>query len=165
MKLSARNLTLYAIMTSLALVLSFVETLIPFTPLVPGMKIGLANLVTMLLLYTAGPVSAVIVSILRILLSGILFGNMFSVCYSFSGFVFSFLSMLLLKRTGKFGISAVSCVGGVMHNLGQLVFAALIAGRSVFAYAPFLFLSGVLSGAVIGIIGGILVQRLKSVIE
>lgn len=154
-----------AVLTSLALVLSFVETLIPLNLGIPGARIGLANLVTMFSLYITGPPQAVLISILRILLSGLLFGNVFSVCYSLAGFAVSFLCMLLLKKTKTFGIVPVSTVGGIMHNMGQLIMASFFAGNAVFAYFPYLFLCGTAAGIIIGISGGIIVQRLNGVVK
>lgn len=162
---TAERVAKFAVLTSLALVLSFVETLIPINLGIPGAKIGLANLVTMFTLYVMGPVPAICVSILRIVLSGLLFGNVFSIFYSLSGFILSFLAMLFLKKTGAFGIVPVSAVGGVMHNLGQLILAAALAGEAVFAYFPYLFLCGTVAGIIIGIIGGIIVQRLNGVVK
>ena len=161
----AEKVAKLAVLTSLALVLSFVETLIPVNLGIPGAKIGLANLVTMFSLYIMGPVPALFVSILRIMLSGLLFGNVFSVCYSFAGFAVSFLCMLLLRKTGVFGIVPVSTAGGIMHNLGQLIMASFLAGNAVFAYFPYLFLCGTAAGIIIGTLGGIIVQRLNGVVK
>lgn len=164
-KTAAEYAAQYAVLTALGLVLSYVEMLLPLNPGIPGAKIGLANLVTMCALYLMGPKQAFSVGILRILLSGLLFGNVFSIVYSASGFLLSFAGMFLLKRFGSFGIAAVSAAGGVMHNMGQLVIAAFLAGSTVFAYFPLLFAYGTAAGIIIGILGGIIVQRLKSVVK
>lgn len=162
---AAETAAKYAVMTSLALVLSFVEALIPINPGIPGAKLGLANLVTVFALYIMGPMPAAAVSILRILLSGLLFGNVFAVFYSLAGFLTSFLTMLLLKKTGMFGLIPVSAVAGAMHNLGQIILAYALAGPAVFAYFPYLLLCGIAAGIIIGILGGIIVQRLNGVIK
>ena len=165
MKDVSKKVAYYGCLTGLSLLLSYVESLLPAFFGVPGAKIGLANLVTVFALYTGSPQSALCVNFLRLLLSGLLFGNLFSILYSAAGCLLSFAVMFLLKKTEKFGIPAVSAAGGVFHNLGQLFVAALLAGKAVLSYFPYLFLCGVLSGIVIGIAGGIIVQRLKNVIK
>lgn len=104
---------------ALALICSYIESLIPFYFGIPGVKLGLANIVVVLMLYCTGAKSALAVSVLRILLSGFLFGNMFSILYSLAGGLASFLCMVLLKRSGRFRIISVSAAGGVTHNLGR----------------------------------------------
>ena len=149
-----------ALCLSAALVLSYVEALIPVNLGVPGAKLGLPNVVTVLLLYTAGWQSACLVAVMRIVLSGFLFGNLFAILYSAAGFFLSFLTMLLLKKTDRFGITGVSVAGGVMHNVGQLAAAALITNASVFAYLPVLVAAGTAAGVLIGLIGAELAGRL-----
>ncbi len=148
---------------ALALICSYIESLIPFYFGIPGVKLGLANIVVVLMLYCTGAKSALAVSVLRILLSGFLFGNMFSILYSLAGGLASFLCMVLLKRSGRFRIISVSAAGGVTHNLGQIaVAAAVVENRSLFYYYPVLFIAGTLTGIVIGIAAQEIILRLPS---
>ncbi len=148
---------------ALALICSYIESLIPFYFGIPGVKLGLANIVVVLMLYCTGAKSALAVSVLRILLSGFLFGNMFSILYSLAGGLASFLCMVLLKRSGRFRIISVSAAGGVTHNLGQIaVAAAVVENRSLFYYYPVLFIAGTLTGIVIGIAAQEILLRLPS---
>ena len=107
----------YGVFLALALVLSYVESLIPFYFGVPGMKLGLTNVIVLILLYLYGPADALIISVTRVILAGFLFGNAFSIIYSLAGALFSFVVMALLKRTKKFQSVTVSAVGGICHNL------------------------------------------------
>ncbi len=136
---------------ALALICSYVESLIPFNFGIPGIKIGLANIVVIMMLYTVGMKSALLVSISRILLAGLLFGNLFSILYSLSGGLLSFFCMMMLKRTGRLRIISVSAVGGITHNFGQLCMAALVVENvRLFYYFPALLLAGVVTGVLIG---------------
>ena len=122
-----KNKTAYfGVFTSLALILSYVETLIPISFGIPGIKLGLANLVIVIVLYTYGGKEAFLLSVTRILLSGFLFGNLSMILYSMAGGVFSLAIMVLLRRTGGFSIQGVSIAGGVFHNIGQLLLAMMI---------------------------------------
>ncbi|HIU87633.1 MAG TPA: Gx transporter family protein [Candidatus Avilachnospira avistercoris] len=158
-KVPEKSIAFYGVTLSLALVLSYVESLLPMSLGVPGAKLGLANLMTVFLLYTAGARAAFSISAARIMLSGFMFGNMFAILYSSMGFLFSFLSMLLLKRSGRFGTVGVSMAGGVMHNVGQLICAAFIAGGYVLMYLPALLLAGIIAGLLIGALGAYMIKR------
>ena len=154
----------YGVLVTLALVASYVETLIPISLGVPGAKIGLANLITIVALFLMGWKDAFAISIIRIVLAGFLFGNLFAIFYSLAGAILSLLIMMLLKKL-EFGTVAVSCAGGVAHNIGQISFAVLLVENSrLFYYLPVLLIAGVLAGIVIGIIGGELIKRLKGVL-
>lgn len=138
--------------TALALVASYVESLVPFYFGAPGIKLGLANLITVVLLYRTNWKDACLVSVLRILLSGFLFGNVFSIIYSFCGAFFSLGVMCLLKRLGGFSILGVSVAGGVCHNLGQLLAAVyLMENGKIMYYFPALMIAGIVTGLLIGI--------------
>lgn len=159
---TAKHIAVCGVLTALAMVLSYAESLIPVTIGVPGAKLGLPNVVTMFALYTVGAPSAFGLTLLRILLVGFTFGSPFTIFYSLCGSLVSFASMLLLKRTGAFGIIGVSALGGVMHNAGQLLCAAfLVKTAYVFAYFPVLLPAGIGAGLVIGILGGELTKRLS----
>lgn len=136
---------------ALALICSYIESLIPFYFGIPGVKLGLTNIVVILALYYIGTKSAFMISMLRILLAGLLFGNMFSILYSLAGGMLSFLCMALLKKSGRFKIISISAAGGAVHNLGQItVAAATVENRNLFFYYPVLFLAGVITGILIG---------------
>ena len=148
---------------ALALILSYVESLIPFYFGIPGVKLGLANLIVVIMLYAVGAKEAFAVSMLRILLSGFLFGNLFSILYSFAGGMLSFLVMWLVKRTGKFHVMSVSICGGITHNIGQILVASVIVETySIFYYIPVLLIAGLITGMLIGVIAGEVSDRLRA---
>lgn len=137
---------------ALALVCSYIESCIPFHFGIPGVKLGLTNIVVILMLYYMEEKSAFIVSFTRILLAGFLFGNLFSIIYSLAGGLLSFICMVLLKKTGKFKIISISAAGGAAHNLGQIFAAVFIVENiNLFYYYPILLLAGVITGMIIGI--------------
>lgn len=147
---------------SLALICSYVESLIPFYFGVPGIKLGLANLVVVVMLYLRGWKEAALISLLRILLAGFLFGNPFSILYSLGGGLLSFAVMLLLKKTEKFQMVSVSVAGGIFHNIGQLLVAsAAVENYHLFYYAPVLLAAGFVTGLLIGILAQELAGRLN----
>ena len=155
-----RKLAVAALLTALALVLSYLEALIPLSLAVPGVKLGLPNLVVIFALYRLRPGAAAGISLLRVALAGLLFGNGLALAYSAAGAVFSFLVMLGLKQSGKFGCVGVSVAGAVAHNLAQILTAALLleTGRLVW-YFPVLCLSGTVAGVCIGLLAALLVKR------
>ncbi len=151
MRNRARMVAFLGMMTAVSLVLSYVEALIPWFPSLPGVKIGLSNLVVLFLLYRSGAASAGTVSLARILLAGILFSGPLSILYSLTGGSFSFLAMLLLKKSKRFSSVGVSAAGGAMHNVGQILVARLVMGSdAVFYYLPHLLFFGTLFGALLG---------------
>lgn len=146
---------------ALALVCSYIESLIPISFGIPGIKLGLANVVIILVLYDLGAAWAAAVCVLRILLAGFMFGNMFSIIYSLAGGLLSLGCMLLLKKTGKFKIISISAAGGVTHNLGQIIVAALVVENiNLFYYYPVLLTAGVITGVLIGTAAQEIVLRL-----
>lgn len=141
---------------ALALILAYVESLIPFSFGIPGIKLGLPNLVVVLLLYGADKSNvrdALTVNILRIVLSGFLFSNLYTILYSLAGAAFSFIAMLIGRRMRCFSVVGVSVLGGVFHNIGQIVVAAFVV-ETVYVgyYAPALIAVGTVTGAVLGIV-------------
>lgn len=150
---SAGNLTMAAMLACLALIFSYVEFLIPISLGIPGIKLGLANLVIIIALYGLNWRYALVINVVRICLSGLLFSGVFGIMYSMVGGIVSFLVMLILIKSGKFSIVGVSMAGGVFHNLGQILVAAqLISNLKVFYYFPVLLFSGMATGIVIGFI-------------
>ena len=147
---------------ALALICSYVESLIPFNFGIPGVKLGLTNIVVVLMLYCIGAKEAFLVSVLRILLAGFLFGNPFSIIYSMGGGVLSFLAMVLLKKAGKFRVVSISVMGGIFHNIGQLFVASVVVENSnLFYYMPVLLVAGFVTGFLIGILAQEMILRLK----
>ena len=123
--MSAKKTAFYGMFLALALVAGYIEQLIPINLGIPGVKLGLANIVTMLLLYIVGVPAACLISVLRILLSGFLFGSGFAMVYSAAGAAMSMLVMALLKKTKKFSSVGVSVAGGIFHNVGQIIVAMI----------------------------------------
>lgn len=158
---SGKKTAFLGVMTALALILSYVEALVPVPVPVPGMKLGLANLAAVLLLYMAGWREALLVNLARIVLAGFLFGNLSSILYGLSGALLSFLVMCLLKRTGRFSAVGVSLAGGSAHNLGQLLAAVFVTENTdLFYYAPVLLMVGEATGALIGLLAAETAKRL-----
>lgn len=159
-----RNKVAYlGVFLALALICSYVESLIPFYFGVPGVKLGLTNIVVVLMLYCVGAKEALVISVLRVVLAGFLFGNMFSILYSLAGGFFSFLAMYLLKRTKKFGVLPISISGGIFHNAGQLTVAALVVENyNIFYYLPVLLAAGIVTGLLIGIASQEMIVRIGS---
>lgn len=147
---------------ALAMILSFIESQIPAFVAIPGMKIGLANIAIVFALYTLGFRSALAVSLIRVVLSALLFGSAISGLYSLAGALISLAGMALLKKTLFFGVVGVSVCGAVLHNLGQIAVAWLIlkTGALVY-YLPFLLFSAVAGGVVIGLVAAVVIERTK----
>ena len=158
----AKKVSLYGILVALAFIASYIEVLIPFNFHIPGMKLGLANIVVLAALYAGGAKAGITVSIIRIILVGLTFGNPYSAIYGLSGGVLSLVVMIFLKRTDFFGMVGVSMAGGVVHNLGQLLCAMILLKLpAVFTYLSYLILVGTVTGALIGIIDEEVLKRLK----
>ncbi len=158
------------LMLALALILSYVESMIPFSFGIPGIKLGLPNLIVLLLLYekpnTGGEREALLVNVLRIVLSGFLFSNLYTILYALAGAAFSFAAMALGRRTKRFSMVGVSVFGGVFHNVGQLLVAmAVVETLAVAYYVPFLIVAGTVTGAVLGIAGTTLLPYLRRLEE
>ena len=159
--MKTQKLTVMALTTAIALVLSFIESQIPAFVAVPGVKMGLPNIAIVYDLYRLGWKEAAMISLIRLVLVSLLFGSAASFLYSFAGAVLSLLGMTLLKKTGKFTEIVVSVAGGVLHNIGQIAMASIILETDALRYyLPFLLVSGILAGVVIGLISGILIRRI-----
>lgn len=160
--MKAKRVAMLGTMTVLALVLSYLESLLPLSFAVPGIKIGLPNLVIVFALYRMKPKDAVLISLIRVLLVSILFGSVLSLAYSAAGAILSLALMLILKRTGKFGTTGVSVAGAVAHNFGQILAAVVLLETSRLAwYLPVLILSGTIAGVCIGLLSAFLVKRVQ----
>lgn len=161
--METRKIARMGLLVALSMILSYVESLIPAFVAVPGVKVGLANIVVIFALYTLGPIEALIVSLLRVILSSFLFGSVLSLLYSLSGALLSLGGMILMKKLKIFSTTVISVTGGVLHNVGQILVACLVLETDVLLYyLPVLILSGVITGAVIGIIASLVIKRLEN---
>ena len=130
-----KTIAFLGVCTALALVLSYIEVILPpVFPAIPGIKIGLPNIIIVFLLYRRGPSVAVIVSLLRILLVSLLFGNVMVLMYSLAGGILSLLIMMLLRRLNFLSTVGVSVAGGVSHNVGQILMAMLLLETAELGY-------------------------------
>ena len=155
-----------AMMIALAMIFSYVETMIPINFGIPGVKLGLANLVIVAAIYLFGGKQTFLISIVRIFLSGFMFGNLASIMYSLAGGLLSLAVMLLLKKTDKLSILAVSVMGGICHNIGQLIVAMLVVENlKLIFYVPVLLISGFLTGLLIGIVCRVILPAVKRAYE
>ena len=160
--MKTKKVAVMGLAIALAMILSFVESQIPSFVAIPGVKMGLANIAVVFVLYKLGWKEAVLISLVRVFLVSLLFGNFASLFYSLAGAVLSLVGMILLKKTGLFSEVAVSVAGGVLHNVGQIAMACILLETDVIRYyLPFLVLSGTLAGIVIGVLAGILVKRIR----
>ena len=161
MKNKRGRVAVFGVFTALALIFSYVELLIPINFGIPGAKLGLANLVIIIVLYKTDWKEALLLSVVRIVLAGFLFGNLFGILYSLAGGILSLAVMALLKRSGAFSIIGVSMAGGVSHNVGQLIMAMLVVETyAVGYYLPVLLIAGLITGTLIGIVGREMLKRL-----
>ena len=162
-QVSARRVALTGLLAALALIFSYVEVLVPINAGVPGIKLGLANLVPLIILYRLDARYAFAANLIRVFLAGLLFSGMFAALYSLAGSVTSFIVMYLLKKTRLFSVIGVSTAGGVFHNIGQLCVAILaISGPQLIHYLPVLIISGMIAGIIVGIGAAILLDRIPA---
>ncbi len=156
------KLALLGLCTAAAMILSYVESFIPFG--VPGLKVGLPNIVILFIIYKAGWKEAAAVSLVRCVLTSLLFGTVMSLAYSLAGAALSITVMALLKKWDKFSTVGVSIAGGITHNAGQITVAIAVTGVEEIAYyMPVLAFGGTLAGIVIGVAGAVLLKRLEKV--
>lgn len=159
---SAQRLAVAALMAALALIFSYVEAIIPIPIGVPGVKLGLANLVVIIAIYDFGMKYAVGINVVRIIVNALLFTGPYGALYSLAGGLISMLVMWALQKTKAFSIIGVSMAGSVSHNFGQLLVAAvMISNLRIFMYAPVLVFSGIVSGIIIGILAYHIRRSLK----
>ncbi|MBO7334321.1 MAG: Gx transporter family protein [Lachnospiraceae bacterium] len=162
MKTDIKKIALLGAMTAISMIFSYVETMFPIILPVPGVKIGFANALIVLALYMFGPIEALIVGILRIVLTALLFGSVISFLMSLSGFALSFLIMYLLFRSNKFSIPGVSLAGGAFHNFGQLITACILMGSTALIKDTVWFaVFGIITGMAVGFLSKIVYERVK----
>lgn len=160
--MNTRKLTVLSLCTTFALILSYIESLIPLSLAVPGIKMGLANVAVLFVLYKFGTKEALAVSLLRVMLASLLFGTAVTFLYSFFGALFSFLLMAALKGVFHLSPLGTSVPGAVMHNVAQIGVAVVLLGAgAIFAYLPTLIISGTVCGVLIGILSALVVQKVK----
>lgn len=154
----------FGMFTSLALIFSYVETLIPVSFGIPGVKLGLANLIIVVALYKLRLREVYLLSITRVILSGLIFGNYFSILYSLAGGLLSLTAMCVFRKREGFSITGVSIAGGVFHNIGQILIAmAVVETFGVLYYIPALLVSGLITGLIIGILAENIIQRSENI--
>ncbi len=151
--MTTKNISTMGILTSFALILSYLERMLPPIVPVPGVKLGLSNLVILIAIYLLGNKYGFYLTLFKCTAVAILFGGVSSFLYSITGGIFSFCLMYIFKKTNIFSIIGVSVIGGVAHNLGQILMAIIIIGNlKLIYYFPILIISGVIAGISIGII-------------
>ena len=150
----------FGVFTALALIFSYIETLVPISFGIPGVKLGLANLIIVIALYKIPLREVYVLSIVRVLLSGVLFGNYFSIAYSLAGGLLSLTVMALLKKAGGFSVIG----GGVCHNIGQLVVAMIVVETFAMSYyMPVLLVAGLITGFLIGVVADQVLRRISDI--
>lgn len=160
----SKKIAKIAVFTALALIFSYIEAIIPLNFGIPGVKLGIANIVTVTALYYFGVKEAAFISVIRVVIIGLLFGNVVSVIYSLSGAFLSLAVMILCKKL-KLSVIGVSALGGVFHNIGQLLAAAVLMNTfSVMYYYPVLFISGIVTGIIIGVASAPIIKRKKQLL-
>ncbi len=163
--LSVKRMALYGFLIALGFVLGYVESLVPIYLGAPGVKLGLANLVSVIALYSLGVKSAAFINIARIFLVGFTFGNMASILFSLAGAALSLFIMAVCRRFHFFSMAGVSILGGVSHNIGQFFIAAYVVKTfGVFSYLPVLLIAGTVAGALIGLLGGLVLERIRPIL-
>lgn len=164
--MNTKKIAYLGLLIALAFVFSYIEFLIPINIGVPGAKLGLANLVIIIALYTLNERDAFALSMIRIVLVGFTFANLASMLYSLAGGILSYLAMLFAKRTKMLSITGVSVIGGVFHNIGQIIMAIwVVKTASLVYYLPVLMVSGIVAGVAIGILGGMVTKRIKRIVN
>ena len=159
--MSTKRLATDAMFLTLALVVSYIEVLIPIPVGIPGIKLGLANGVIMVVLFFTTWIRTLEISEIRVVLAGFLFGNPMTIAYSLAGGILSLIVMGILKKIKGFSSVGISVGGGVAHNIGQLSIAViLMENTKIYYYAPVLLLTGTIAGVMIGVLSGVLVKKI-----
>ena len=160
--MSSKKIAYCGLLTTVALLLSYVERMIAIPMIVPGMKLGLANITVLIALYLFDNKTAFCISILRILISGILFTGFASFLYSAAGALLSFIIMSFCKKRNVFSVIAISILGGISHNIGQIFIACIVVENiKLFYYMPFLMILGIATGFITGAIGNKTIHYIK----
>jgi heptaprenyl diphosphate synthase len=161
--MKSKKVAIYGLLVALAFILSYIESLFPLAIAIPGIKLGLANLVVIVAIYKLGVKEAFTLSIIRIILVGFTFGSPSTMMFSLVGGLLSWLLMVLFQKLKLFSMVGVSIIGGIAHNIGQIIVSILVLENiNIIYYLPFLLVSGVITGGLIGILAAIIIKRLKS---
>ena len=164
--MKTKKIAYLGLLIALAFVFSYIEFLIPVNLGIPGAKLGLANLVIIVALYTINERDAFVLSMIRIVLVGFTFANLASMLYSLAGGILSFFTMVLAKRSKKFSMTGISVIGGIFHNVGQIIIAiCVVKTASLVYYLPVLMVAGIVAGVAIGILGAMVTKRIKRVVH
>ncbi|AGI38828.1 hypothetical protein CSTERTH_03610 [Thermoclostridium stercorarium subsp. thermolacticum DSM 2910] len=161
-----RRMTLSAILTAVAIAIHFAESLFALPVAIPGIKLGLSNIVSLVALYLLGPLVSFVILLLRVFMTSFLYGGFSALIFSLAGGILSIAAMTLVwkYRNKGFGIVSASVAGGVCHNIGQILAAAVVMRtKSIFYYLPVLIVTGVATGIITGIVAGIVIPRLRNV--
>lgn len=162
---NTKKIATLGVIASFGAILSYIEAIISFGIFIPGVKLGLANIAVVIALYIYGYKDALIINIVRIVVVGLIFGNLFSISFSIAGALISYIVMALLKKVDIFSTIGVSVAGGVAHNVGQLLIATLIIeSYSVINYLPVLMLAGIICGLIIGIVSHMVIKYLSVIL-
>ncbi|MBQ6579638.1 MAG: Gx transporter family protein [Oscillospiraceae bacterium] len=162
--MKTKKVAMLGLTIALAMIMSYIEALVPLSFAVPGIKMGLANIVIIFVLYKIGTKEAILVSLIRVILVSLLFSNVMAMAYSIAGAVLSLSVMWLLKKTDRFSFVGVSIAGGIMHNVGQIIMAVILLGTEQIAlYLPVLIITGTVTGVVIGIVSGLVINRFRTI--
>lgn len=163
--MSSKKLVIIALYISLALVFSWIESYFPIPMPIPGAKLGLANIVTLLALATLGALPSLFIVIARILLAGFLFGSMSSILYALAGGLLSYVTMaIFINRVNPKNVILISIIGAITHNIGQLIVASLVVWNSnlFLYYFPFLILLAISTGFITGLIAALVLKYLNN---
>ncbi len=165
MKKKTKRIAILGVLTAVALVLSYLEAILPpIYAAVPGVKVGLPNVVVILILYRFGAKEAAMVSFLRVFIVALLFGNAMTLAYSIAGALLSLFLMMLFKKLDLFSAVGVSIIGGIAHNVGQIIVAMLLLNSTLIAYYMIILtITGTLAGVAVGLAGSLLVKRLERI--
>ncbi len=161
MQLRTKKIALTGMLIAAAFIFSYLESMLPVFFGIPGIKPGFANIVIIVALYRLGISYAAGISLLRIALSGLMFSGMYSAMYSLAGGILSLVIMIILKKSNRFSVAGISVSGGVAHNIGQIIVALFVLGNAVLYYLPFLMVSGIITGCLVGIVGSLIIRILK----
>lgn len=165
-KRKIEKIAIIGVFSAFAAILSYIEVIISFGMFIPGVKLGLANIAIVVVLYIYGYKYALFVNVIRIIVVGLLFTNAFSIAFSLAGALISFVVMLLLKKLDVFSPLGVSVAGGVSHNIGQLLIASfIVSSYSVMNYIPVLMIAGIICGFIIGITSIGVIRYTKNFLE
>jgi heptaprenyl diphosphate synthase len=160
--MKTKHVATFGMLIALAFILSYIETMIPVMVPVPGIKLGLANLVVLVALYSMGFREAFLLSMIRIVLVGFTFGSLSTMLFSFAGGILSLTLMAIFQKSKLFSMTGISIIGGLGHNIGQILVAMLVVQNlNLVYYLPILMISGLITGTVVGLVGALIVRSLR----